>query len=284
MNRPQPAKTLLRIAALALALTGAPLAVTAQTAEGSDAQPAATTGDTVMRKARHDEWTRLLADYVVASPDGLTRVDYAAFAANQADRAALDAYIASFAEADLSARTDANFASWANLYNAVTVRYILEKYPVKSIKDGYFIGGPWKEITVRAGGQDVSLDAIEHKILRKIWGTPEVHYAINCASYSCPNLPQKAWEAATLDADLAQAARDYVNHPRGVAVTSRGLVVSSIYDWFQADFGGSKEAVIAHLLKYASPSLADDIRANPKIVRDAYDWSLNDVSRPGKRG
>ncbi len=267
--------TLARLGLLALCLAGSPLAAQAQTADTGT--PA--TQDAPMAKAEHTVWTKLLGKYVKASPDGITRVDYAAFAASKADRAALDAYIAGFAEADLSARTDANFAAWANLYNAVTVRYILEKYPVKSIKDGHLIGGPWKDIKLRAGRQEVSLDGIEHKILRKVWGTPEVHYAINCASYSCPNLPRKAWEAATLEADLDQAARDYVNHPRGVTVTPKGLVVSSIYDWFQADFGGSKEAVIAHLQKYAAPSLADDIRANPKIVRDTYDWSLNDASR-----
>ena len=263
-----------RLSLMALCLAAAPLAAQAQTA---DTRPPATK-DAPMAKAEHTAWTKLLAKYVRASPDGITRVDYAAFAASKADRAALDAYIAGFADADLSARTDANFAAWANIYNAVTVRYILDKYPVKSIRDGHLIGGPWREIKLRAGRQEVSLDAIEHKILRKVWGTPEVHYAINCASYSCPNLPRKAWEAATLAADLDQAARDYVNHPRGVTVTPKGLVVSSIYDWFQADFGGSKEAVIAHLQKYAAPSLADDIRANPKIVRDTYDWSLNDAS------
>lgn len=265
-----------RTGLLALSLACSPLAVLAQTADTGT--PA--TKDAPMAKAEHAAWTKLLEKYVTESADGITRVDYAAFAANKADRAALDAYIARFADADLSARTDANFAAWANIYNAVTVRYILEKYPVKSIKDGYLIGGPWKGIKLRAGGQEVSLDAIEHKILRKVWGTPEVHYAINCASYSCPNLPQKAWEAATLEADLDAAARAYVNHPRGVTVTSRGLTVSSIYDWFQADFGGSKDAVIAHLEKYARPSLADDIRANPKIVRDSYDWSLNDIQTP----
>ena len=70
---------------------------------------------------------------------------------------------------------------------------------------------------------------------------------------------------------------------RGVTVTTRGLNVSEIYNWFEADFGGSKEAVIAHLQKYAAPSLADDIRANPKIVRDTYDWSLNDTPKTKKK-
>jgi len=232
--------------------------------------------------AQHADWTRLLKLYVKPGSDGIAYFDYAGLAASQADRAALDAYIARFAETDLSARTDANFAAWANLYNAVTVRHIVERYPVKSIKDGY-LTGPWKDVKVRAGGSEVSLDAIEHKILRKVWGTPEVHYSINCASYSCPNLRVKAWEAATLKKDLADAARAYINQKRGVTVTSKGLVLSSIYDWFEADFGGSKEAVIDHLLQYAEPDLAEKIRAKPKIVRYTYDWSLNDAARLKKR-
>ncbi len=228
--------------------------------------------------AEHAEWTHLLSTYVKPYKDGLTRVNYAAFAASTRDRAALDADSAGVAGKDLSAKTDANFAAWANLYNAVTVRHILERYPVKSIKDGY-LTGPWKDVKVPAGGRDVSLDAIEHKILRKTWGTPEVHYAINCASYSCPNLPVKAWEAATLKADLEVAAKAYINSPRGVQVSAKGLTVSDIYNWFQADFGGSKAAVVDHLLKYAEPELAEKIRANPKIVGYRYDWSLNDTPK-----
>lgn len=228
--------------------------------------------------AEHADWTRLLDKYVKAGSDAITRVDYAGLAASEADRAALDAYIARFEGADLTARTDANFAAWANIYNAVTVRHIVERYPVKSIRDGY-LTGPWKEVVVRAGGSDVSLDAIEHRILRKTWGTPEVHYAINCASYSCPNLPARAWEAASLSRDLDMAARAYVNHPRGVTVTSRGIAVSEIYNWFETDFGGSKAAVIEHLLRYAGPDLASKIRAKPGIVRYQYDWSLNDAAK-----
>jgi hypothetical protein len=228
--------------------------------------------------AEHAAWTALLKKYVKAGSDGITRVDYAGLAASQDDRAALDTYIAAFADRDLSAKTDANFAAWANLYNAVTVRHIVERYPVKSIKDGY-LTGPWKDVKVQAGGRDVSLDAIEHKILRKTWGTPEVHYSINCASYSCPNLPAKAWEAASLKKDLSAAAAAYINHPRGVTLTAKGLRVSEIYNWFEVDFGGSKGTVIDHLLKYAEPDLAAKIRANPKIVSYRYDWSLNDAAK-----
>ena len=233
--------------------------------------------DVDMAKAQHARWTALLAKYVRISPEGVNRFDYGALTASAADRAALDAYIAGFETMDLSGHNDAAFAAWANLYNAVTVRYIVSKYPLDSIKDGHLFGGPWKKIMVKAGGRDVSLDDIEHKILRPAFGDPRVHYALNCASFSCPNLMDAAWEPATLNGALDTAARAYVNNPRGVNVTDKGLVLSSIYDWFEADFGGSKKAVIDHLLKYADKGLAQQIQANPKIRSYTYDWSLNDT-------
>ena len=223
------------------------------------------------------DWTRLLDTYVTESADGVNRVDYEALAASKADRAALDAYIAGFETRDLSGTGDAEFAAWANLYNAVTVRHILDRYPLDSIRDGYVFGGPWKKVSVSVNGNDVSLDAIEHDILRPRFDDPRVHYAINCASYGCPNLPTRAWTADTLDTDLDAAAHAYINHPRGVSVSSRGLTVSSIYKWFQVDFGGSKDGVINHLLEYAEPALAEKIRTNPKIRGYEYDWSLNDT-------
>ena len=225
----------------------------------------------------HDVWTRLLETYVHESADGVTRMDYAALAASPEDRAALNTYIASFEARDLSGASNADFAAWANLYNAVTVRYIVQAYPLESIRDGYLFGDPWKKVKVMAGGREVSLDTIEHEILRPRFADPRVHYAINCASYGCPNLLRHAWTADTLDADLDAAARDYINHPRGVSVGKRGLTVSSIYKWFEADFGGSKDGVIKHLLEYAEPALAESLRAAPKIRDYQYDWSLNNT-------
>lgn len=221
-------------------------------------------------------WGELLSTYVVSGDDSVDHVRYGELKANQTDRAKLDAYIDSFAAADLSDQTPENFAALSNLYNAVTVRYVVEKYPVDSIKDGYLFGGPWKKIKVTVGGEALSLDTIEHKILRK-YGEPRVHYALNCASIGCPNLRTVPWRAETLDVDLDMAASDYINHPRGVTVTEKGLRVSSIYDWFEDDFGGNKDAVVAHLLEYASPELAEQIKASPKITSYDYDWPLNDA-------
>ena len=261
--------------ALPMALALTPLIAAAQpvmpVAGAIQQQPA--------EKPAHAAWTCLLKKYVQPGTDGVNRIDYAAFKDNAEDRTTLDTYIASFADMDLSGTDAATFAAWANLYNAVTVRYILERYPTGSIRDGYLFGGPWKKINVVAGGETVSLDEIEHGILRPRFGTPLVHYAINCAAISCPNLQAKAWQGATLDEDLADAVRAYINDPRGVTVTPRGLRISSIYDWFESDFGGSKQAVIEHLLKYADAALAKEIRSNPRIRAYEYDWSLNDTKK-----
>ncbi len=226
---------------------------------------------------RHAAWDGLLETYVTESEDGVNRFDYAALKANDADMATLDAYLDGFETLDFETLSrDEQFAAWSNIYNALTVKHIAERYPVKSIRSGY-ISGPWKKVKTTVDGEEVSLHAIEHDILREM-GDARVHYAINCAAHSCPNLVKDAWVAETLDEDLDAAARAYVNHPRAVRVrTKGGLEVSSIYKWFKVDFGGTETAVIAHLRAYATPVLAAQIDANADIKKYDYDWSLNDV-------
>ena len=114
--------------------------------------------------------------------------------------------------------------------------------------------------------------------MRPTFRDPRVHYAVNCASIGCPNLPRRAWNPATLDADLDAAARAYINHPRGVRVTEQGLRLSSIYRWFAEDFGDAA-GLRTHLTRYAAAPLAERLRANPRIAGYGYDWSLNG-SRP----
>ena len=259
------------------ALTAA-LATLALLAPGGLAEKAPEEMTTPATPALHTEWTRLLGAYISTDATGLNRFDYGALQASPEDSAALEAYVASFAEMKISEmEPDAQFAAWANLYNALTVQHIIGRYPVKSIRTGYLVG-PWKRVYAIADGKKVSLDDIEHAILREEWDEPRVHYAVNCASYGCPNLMKEALEAETLDAQLDAGARAYINHPRGVTIRRNGtLQVSEIYKWFDDDFGGSKASVIEHLLEYAEPDLAAAIRANPKITKYEYDWSLNDV-------
>jgi len=234
----------------------------------------------------HTAWDRLLKSYVHPGPDGLNRVDYAAF--KSGGHAALKDYIRRLEAVDPGTLDRSEqFALLANLYNAKTVDIVLDHYPVKSIKDislgggllGVFTGGPWKAKVLEMKGVALSLDDIEHGILRPIFKDARVHYAVNCASVGCPNLGTEAFTGAKLDAQLDAAARAYVNSPRGADPRPDGLVVSSIYKWYEPDFGGNEKGVIAHLKTYADPDLAQKLQGTTSIADYAYDWLLNDIKR-----
>ncbi len=234
----------------------------------------------------HAAWTALLGRYVHLGEDGLNRVDYAAF--KRDGHGALKSYIGELEKLDpRTLDRPGQFAYLANLYNAKTIDVVLEAYPIASIKDislgggllATLAGGPWKAKVVKVGGVEASLDDIEHGVLRPLFKDPRVHYAVNCASIGCPNLGTEAFTATKLDEQLDAAARAYVNHQRGAKVSGDGLIVSSIYKWYQGDFGGSDEGVVRHLRKYAAGDLAVSLETKQTIASHAYDWGLNDITR-----
>ena len=227
----------------------------------------------------HSAWQGLLDTYLVSDdPAGVNLFDYAALKANDADRKALSGYLKYLAGLDpRSYSRDEQMAYWINLYNALTIFVIIPRYPVDSIKDiksGIIDFGPWNLELFPLQGYKLTLNQIEHGILRPIWKDPRVHYAVNCASIGCPNLAAQAYRADNLEALLEQGATDYINHPRGAQVKNGELVVSSIYDWFQEDFGGNTAGVLAHLRQYAAPELAAAL-AGFDSFDDYYDWDLN---------
>ena len=174
-------------------------------------------------------------------------------------------------------------AYWINLYNAVTVQVVLGGYPVESIREIHEglvpLTGPWGDVHANVAGQDLTLDDIEHRILRPIWKDPRIHYAVNCAAYGCPHLIATAFTADNLEELLDQGARDYVNHLRGVDVLDEAFaVVSSIYsdDWYREDFGVTDAEVLAHFLQYADAELAEQLRGFDGIMEYDYDWRLNE--------
>ena len=233
---------------------------------------------------QHDAWDRLLKSYVRPAPDGINRFAYGQV--SKADRQALDAYVAGLAGVAIGRhRRDEQRAYWINLYNALTVRVVLDHYPVATIRDidispGFFSLGPWGRKLVTVEGEALSLNDIEHRILRPIWKDARVHYAVNCAALGCPDLAAKAFTAANTDAMLDEAARAYINHRRGARVENGILTVSKIYAWYVEDFGDSAEGVIEHLKRYAAPALAAVLERAGGIGGYAYDWSLNE---PGGR-
>ncbi len=225
-------------------------------------------------------WEAFLARYLTTGSDGITRVRYGAVSAE--DHKALEGFLTALQAHDVTRlNRDEQFAFWANLYNAVTVDLILDHYPLASIRDitsGLFSTGPWKKKLITVNGHTLSLDDVEHGLLRRYWQDPRVHYAVNCASLGCPNLLPRAWRGATLDADLDAAARAYINSPRGARFEGNRLVVSSIYKWFREDFGGTEKGVLAHLRRYARPDLKARLKDTRRISRYVYDWRLNDTA------
>ena len=229
----------------------------------------------------HTPWDIMLKKYLVTShPSGINRFRYGSVLA--ADRQILAEYLRKLQTAKISSLNGKEQkAYWINLYNALTVQVILDHYPVKSIRDidispGLFSNGPWDAKLLTIEGEKVSLNDIEHRILRPIFKDSRLHYALNCASLGCPNLQPKAYTVANTEALLEAGARAYINNPRGARMVKGKLYVSSIYQWFQVDFGGSEEGVIKHLLHYAEDGLADSLRTYTGGLRDEYDWSLNE--------
>lgn len=224
-------------------------------------------------------WARFLRAHVRPGADGINRVAYTAAAG---ERAALEADLGRLAAVPVSAlRRAEQRAYWANLYNELTVLTVLRHMPVASITKinlgggGLFGGGPWDAKLVQVEGTALSLNDIEHRILRPIWRDPRTHYAVNCASLGCPNLPTAPFAASAMDTQLERAAAEYVNHPRGATVRNGRLTASRIYDWYQADFGGNEAGVVAHLRQHARPELAEALAGVPGVAGYAYDWALN---------
>ncbi len=228
----------------------------------------------------HGPWDRFLKTYIKTNKDGVNRIPYGRV--SDADKAALHGYIDRLRRTLIEDYNRAEqMAYWINFYNALTVMLVLEYYPVKSIKEidistGVF-GGPWNRKLLDVRGAPLSLNDIEHRILRPIWLDPRIHYAVNCASIGCPDLQPVAFTGANADTLLEHAAQNYVNHRRGARVEDGRLIVSKIYAWFIEDFGGSEQSIISHLRQKAEPPLARALKGRTTIEDYEYDWRLNDA-------
>jgi hypothetical protein len=232
--------------------------------------------ETASVEVDHRPWDAFLAEYVRDDGTGLTRVAYGRV--TEADKAALRSYLDDLQRAPVERLTrDQQMAYWFNLYNAATVDLILDNYPVESIRNiGVPIKGPWDQKILEVGGEKLSLNDVEHRILRPIFKDVRIHYAVNCASVGCPNLAVQAYTAERLEAMLEDAARAYVNSPRGFAEIDGRLVASSIYDWYESDWGDVAD-VLEHARGYAEGETARMLAEADAIDGYRYDWSLNDA-------
>ncbi len=234
----------------------------------------------------HSAWALFLNTYLRASPDGINRIPYAKV--SDADKRRLANYVATLETIPISRyHRNEQLAYWINLYNAATIKLVLDHYPIQSIFDikispGLFSAGPWGKKFLEVEREKLSLDDIEHRILRPVWQDPRIHYAVNCASVGCPNLMDEPFTGANAETLLTVAARDYINHERGVMLRDGRLVVSRIYEWYKEDFDSSDEGVIRHF--YSVEMYLDGSKDRDPRQLDLFWplWHLLDLTPEGR--
>lgn len=221
----------------------------------------------------HEEWTVLLNKYV--DEDG--NVNYRGF---QKDSVTLNNYLKNLASNPPDVENwseEEQIAYWINVYNAFTVKLIIKHYPLASIKDiGSkiqipFINSPWDIKFIEINGEKLDLNNIEHSILRKKFDEPRIHFAINCASFSCPNLRREAFVAERLNVQLEEQAMAFINNPKKNYVNAEVANLSKIFSWFSGDF--TKKGPLKDFINEYSKT---KIHEKTTISFMDYDWSLNE--------
>jgi hypothetical protein len=217
----------------------------------------------------HAAWDGLLKKHV--SAQGV--VNYRGFIR---DSVALNQYLAqlsSSAGQEKSGSREDQLAYWINAYNAYTIQLIIRHYPLKSINDISKPGikSPWDIPFIPGNGTKLTLNDIEHTILRRKFAEPRIHFAIVCASQSCPKLSNEAFTGDHLNEQLERATRDFLNDPSRNRITERQAQLSQIFNWFKDDFTreGSAQAFVN---RYARTKMS----SKTPITYLEYDWSLND--------
>jgi len=251
------------------------------------------------------DFHRDLDTFLARHVDGEGRVDYRAA---QGDREDLDRYVALLARASPDNRADwfpterDQLAYWINAYNASVLHLVLHHYPIASVRDVrspaplFFlprVAGFFVFQRVALGGEPINLYDLENDVIRRRFREPRIHFALNCASLSCPRLPDRTFRAETLDAELEREARRFVADAQNVEVDSdRGrLRLSSIFDWYESDFTNWMEAMHpdeepslrGYVLLHAQPPRAEALRACTacRVEFIPYDWGLNDLQSAG---
>lgn len=227
-----------------------------------DGELTSTTANSVVN-FDHSAWDALLKKYV--DEDGM--VDYKGF---KEDRAALNKYLQKLSSTEPTDEWSVQelLAFYINLYNAYTVDLILNNYPTNSIKD---IDGAFTKGFVPIGNRELSLGGIENGILRKM-DEPRIHFAINCASISCPKLLNEAFTASKINEQLEKVTREFINSDKN-DITANTPKVSSIFKWYAKDYTvNGKKDVIGFINQYS------DIEINPRVELQykEYDWNLNE--------
>ena len=228
----------------------------------------------------HSKWQEILDIYLNDEHEsGINRFDYASVSSD--DSAKLDDYLdylQSLSPRQLNAKEQ--FAYWVNLYNAKTVDYIIDGVQnddiesIKEIRSNFVIPGPWKRKDLKVEGKKLSLDNVEHGILRPIWNDRRIHYAVNCASIGCPNLSKTAFTSDNTEEQLEVAEEQFLSHSRAVQIVDGKLQLSSLFDWYGADFASNQSDFFDYIVDFVSLEVEEFIESDPKVSY-YYDWNLN---------
>jgi hypothetical protein len=212
-------------------------------------------------KFDHAAWDQLLQKYV----DKTGNVDYTGL---QKNKSSLESYLKTLQQnvPTTSWSKSEQLAYWINVYNAFTIKLVIDNYPLKSIKDLHN-GKPWDVKWIKIGDKTYSLNNIENDIIRPKYKEPRIHFAVNCAAKSCPPLLNKAWTANNLETNLANQAEKFINSTKYNQISASAVKASRIFDWYKEDFGD--------LINYLNQFSSTKINNTAKITFVEYDWALN---------
>lgn len=230
----------------------------------------------------HQPWQTFLNRRIVTNEENINLVDYAHM--TQTDLNLLKDYLKSMSEININNyNRSEQLAYWINVYNALTVQIIANYYPVTTVQEinispGLFSIGPWGANLITIKDTPLTIDDINNRIIRAIWNDPRTHYAVNNGTIGAPNLSRKIYQGKLLEEQLNQAASNYINSLRGVNVIEGKLIISKLYDWYQEDFGGTKQDVIFHLLQFAKEPLQSQLKHINTIDSYIYNWHINSPS------
>lgn len=218
-------------------------------------------GQTSEAQPDYKSWDTFLKKYVSATGD----VDYKSIKSNKKE---LDAITKIFTATSVLPSWSKNdqLAFWINAYNVFTIDLIINNYPLKSIQ-GLDGGKPWDVKRINIGGKKYSLNNIENDIIRPQFKDARIHFAVNCAAKSCPPILNGAFFGKTIDTQLDEVTKKFINNKKYQTITSSNLTLSKIFDWYGADFGN----IVTFINKYSNVK----VNKSATIAYKDYDWALN---------
>ena len=215
----------------------------------------------VLNTPNHDSWNAILKSNVSSSG----KVNYVGMKSKLTEIQSYISTLESLSDQSTWSRNE-KLAYWINLYNAATVKLIVDNYPTSSITN--INGGkPWDKKVVTISGKSYSLNQIENDIIRPKFKEPRIHFAVNCAAISCPKIMNSAFTADKLSYQLTKQAKAFINGSKN-SISENSIEISKIFEWYAVDFGSS---IIDYLNKYSTTT----INSNATTTYNEYNWNLN---------